>query len=493
MKIAFHTLGCKVNQYETEAMKEAFVSRGATIASEDESADVYIVNTCTVTNIADRKSRQYIRRMKGVNPEAYVVVTGCYAQVESKEVSDLPEVDLVVGNSNKSKICDLVYGLMDGSLTTDAEDKSIVKACGEFATESHLVLPRNELTEFEDMGLVVSSESGMTRAYIKIQEGCDRFCAYCLIPFARGPVRSRPLDDILQEAHMLLDAGYKELVLTGINTALYGTESDFEMKFRDEEGNIYPGCEELAERAGINTAEPGATINNIAPIELMLARLDAIDKDFRIRLSSLEPTVVDKNDVERIIRYNKLCHHLHLSAQSGSSHVLSLMNRHYNKDDYLDIVRAIHDYDPYYNITTDIIVGFSGETDADFQDSIDVTRKSEFGKVHIFRYSKRKGTVGEKLPDEVSGTLKAERARALADVADEVAKAFIEKNREITHRVLIEESIKIGRKQYLTGYTGNYIRVYAESSCDMEHLIGHFVDVKLCEQFKDGCLAEVVQ
>ena len=475
MKIAFHTLGCKVNQYETEAMKEAFVSRGAKIVGEDESADVYIVNTCTVTNIADRKSRQYIRRMKGVNPAAYVVVTGCYAQVESEAVGALPEVDLVVGNSNKAKICDIVCGVMSG------------KSLEELTDPNKLVLPRNELTNYEDMGMVVSSESGMTRAYIKIQEGCDRFCAYCLIPFARGPVRSRPLDEIMEEARMLLDAGYKELVLTGINTALYGTEDNFTFTIRDEQGNILPGCEDFA---GLSEKE----LKSIAPIEIVLARLDAIDRDFRIRLSSLEPTVVDKNDVERIIRYKKLCHHLHLSAQSGSTHVLQLMNRRYNQQDYLDIVKAIHDYDPCYNITTDIIVGFSGETEEDFQDSIKVTQESEFGKVHIFRYSKRKGTVGENLPDEISGTVKAERAKALAEVADETAAKFIEKNilnqndasrgTRLVHRVLTEER----HGNFVTGYTGNYIKTYIEDK-NKELALGEFYNVQLTQAYKDGCKA----
>ena len=450
MRVAFHTLGCKVNQYETEAMKEAFVSRGAEIVPEDESADVYIVNTCTVTNIADRKSRQYIRRMKAVNPNAYVLVTGCYAQVEAEEVSRLPEVNLVVGNSNKSRICDIVCAVMDGRDVSDVADPG------------SLVLPRNELTEFENMGLVVSSESGMTRAYIKIQEGCDRFCAYCLIPFARGPVRSRPLEEILEEARMLLDAGYKELVLTGINTALYGTEPGYTFdRQADEEG--------------------------LTAMEVVLARLDAIDRDFRIRLSSLEPTVVDKNDVERIIRYRKLCHHLHLSAQSGSTNVLKLMNRRYTQQAYLDIVRAIHDYDPYYNITTDIIVGFSGETDEDFAESVRVTRESEFGKVHIFRYSKRKGTVGEKLPDEVSGTVKAERAKILAAVADETARAFMEKNFGVTHRVLTEE--RVGN--FVTGYTGNYIRTYIEDK-NNELALGEFYNVQLTQVYKDGCKARLV-
>ena len=236
MRVAFHTLGCKVNHYETEAMREAFVSRGAISAGEEEPADVYIINTCTVTNIADRKSRQYIRRMKKENPDALIVVTGCYAQVEPEEVASMPEVDLVIGNGQKSMICDMVM------------EKLSQRDAGR--TEVH-VLPRRELTEYEDMGLVTSSEPGMTRAYIKIQEGCDRFCSYCLIPYARGPVRSRPPEEIVSEAAMLLDSGVREIVLTGINTALYGTEPGF-------------GCE-LAD---------------------LLARLDAIDGDFRIRLSS---------------------------------------------------------------------------------------------------------------------------------------------------------------------------------------------------------------
>lgn len=466
MKVAFHTLGCKVNQYETEAMKEAFASRGSIIVGEDEAADVYIVNTCTVTNIADRKSRQYIRRMKGVNPEAYVVVTGCYAQVESDEVAALPEVDLVVGNSNKSKICDAVYTALKGETVDTAG----------------FIKPRNELTDFEDMGLVVSSESGMTRAYIKIQEGCDRFCAYCLIPFARGPVRSRPLEQILEEARMLLAAGYKELVLTGINTALYGQEEGFRFNVRDEEGKILPGCEEFATM----TEEERQAL---APIEVVLARLNALEGDFRIRLSSLEPTVVDKNDVERIIKYDKLCHHLHLSAQSGSSDVLKLMNRRYTKEEYLDIVKAIHDYDPLYNITTDIIVGFSGETDENFADSLDVTRQCEFGKVHVFRYSVRKGTVGEKLPDAIPATVKADRAATLSRIAGEVAHQFNQKNLGKIHRVLIEEMVTVENKEYLTGYTGNYIRVYIPVDSAAEP--GTFVNATLIEHMEDGCLARL--
>ena len=466
MQIAFHTLGCKVNQYETEALKEAFVLRGETIVGEDEPADVYIVNTCTVTNIADRKSRQYIRKMKGINPNAIVVVTGCYAQVEPDEVAGLPEVDFVVGNGRKAEICDLVYKYVDEKLE-----------------ENKFVLSRGEMTEYEDMGLVVSSELGKTRAYIKIQEGCDRFCAYCLIPYARGPVRSRPLDEIIEEAVMLLDAGYKELVLTGINTALYGTEENFECAIYDKNGKPKLGCEDFAKMSE-------KEFKKISPIEIVLARLNAIDRDFRIRLSSLEPTVVDKDDVSRIIKYDKLCHHLHLSAQSGSSNVLKLMNRRYNQQEYLDIVKAIREFNPLYGLTTDIIVGFSGETDSDFAESRRVVSESAFGKVHIFRYSPRKGTAGEKLPSPVPPAVKTARASELEKVASETAEKFFIKNLGIKHTVLVEECVKIDKIEYLTGYTGNYIRIYIKKD-NNTNLIGTFVSAKLTDLFQDGCIAEV--
>lgn len=434
MRVAFHTLGCKVNHYETEAMREAFVSRGAVSVGEDEAADVYIINTCTVTNIADRKSRQYIRRMKKVNPDALIVVTGCYAQVEPEEVAAMPEVDMVVGNGQKSRICGMVLEKLAGRTVSQVS-----------------VLPRNELTMYEDMGLVSSSEPGMTRAYIKIQEGCDRFCAYCLIPYARGPVRSRPPEEILREAAMLLDSGVREIVLTGINTALYGTE-------------------------------PGAQCS----LADLLSDLDKIDGEFRIRLSSLEPTVVDKNNVEQIIRFSRLCHHLHLSVQNGSDRILRSMNRHYTRDEYLEIVRAIREFDPLYGITTDIIVGFPGETESDFADTIDIVRQAGFGKVHVFRYSPRKGTVGAGLPDAVPGQTKIDRSDALERISADVARDFIRKNMLVEHTVLIEEH----QAGYATGYTDNYIRVYIEDS-DYVLEPGSFVTVRLEELHEDGCIAKV--
>ena len=452
MRVAFHTLGCKVNHYETEAIKEAFVSRGAEIVSEEDFADVYIINTCTVTNIADRKSRQFIRRVKKVNPDALVAVTGCYAQVASDEVADMPEVDLVVGNGRKSEICGLVMQKLSEAGRSDAAGSKT----------DILVSARPELTYYEDMGQVTSAGEGMIRAYLKIQDGCDRFCSYCLIPYARGPVRSRPKAEIIEELSGMLDNGFREIVLTGINTALYGTE----------------------EGAECSLSELLTAIDEMPCPE---------DGDFRIRLSSLEPTVVDKDNVEEIIRHRRLCHHLHLSVQSGSSSVLKAMNRHYDRADYIEIVNAIREYDPLFGLTTDIIVGFPGETEADFGDSMDMVRLAQFGKTHVFRYSPRRGTAGAAMKDAVPESVKKERGAALESVGEETAADFIRANGGVTHTVLIEEF----DEGYATGYTGNYIKVYIRlcDACGLDAWVrpGCFVQAKVVEPFRDGALAELAQ
>ena len=439
MRVAFHTLGCKVNHYETEAIKEAFVSRGAEITGDDETADVYVINTCTVTNIADRKSRQFIRRAKKANPDAIIVVTGCYAQVAVDEVAGMPEVDLVIGNGHKSEICGLVMEKLAAHENTRAADV--------------LVTPRDSLTFYEDMGMIRSGSDDMSRAYIKIQDGCDRFCSYCLIPYARGPVRSRPSGEIIEEVRNLVEAGFSEVILTGINTALYGTE---------------PGAE--------------------CTLSELLTMLDELEisgnMDFRIRLSSLEPTVVDKDNVEEIVRHRRLCHHLHLSAQSGSNNVLRSMNRHYTRDEYIEIVKMLRGFDPLFGITTDIIVGFPGETEADFEDSLDIVRQAEFGRTHVFRYSPRKGTAGAAMKDAVPEKVKKDRADALESLGEETAQRFIEANLGIAHTVLIEES----RDGYATGYTGNYIKVYIEDTGNMI-AAGALYDVTLTGLFRDGALA----
>ena len=450
MKVAFHTLGCKVNHYETEAIKEAFVSRGAEITGEDDAADVYIINTCTVTNIADRKSRQFIRRAKKTNPDALVVVTGCYVQVASEEVADMPEVDLVIGNNRKSEICGLVMEKIAAKSSAEAS-KEDSRASADKRRAEVLVIPRSELTFYEDLGVIKSGSDEMSRAYIKIQDGCDRFCSYCLIPYARGPVRSRPACEIVEEVRTLVESGYREVVLTGINTALYGTEAGAETTL----------SELLTMLDGLGTAE-----------------------DFRIRLSSLEPTVVDKDNVEEIISHKRLCHHLHLSVQNGSDSVLKAMNRHYTREEYLDIVYMLRSHDPLFGITTDIIVGFPGETDKDFEDTLDIVKKAAFGRTHVFRYSPRKGTAGAAMKDAVPEQVKKDRAADLEALGERAAKAFTGANLGISHEVLVEESCD----GYATGYTGNYIKTYIE---DPEGRIeaGKLYNAVLTRTFRDGALA----
>lgn len=426
MRVAFHTLGCKVNQYETEAMKEQFTAAGHQIVGEEDFADAYVINTCTVTNLADRKSRQYIRRMKKVNPKAVVAVTGCYAQVSPQEVAAIPEVDIVTGTGEKEK---LLRYIEEG-----------VSGCH--------VLPYEALTEYHSTGIITSMES-RTRAYIKIQEGCNRFCSYCIIPFARGKVRSRSLAEIVEEAKGLAAKGFKEIILTGINTALYGEDLGY--------GGIEP----------------------------LIAELNSLEGDFRIRLSSLEPTVINRDYVKGLLAYEKLCPHLHLSIQSGSDSVIARMNRHYSREEYLEIVKVLQDFDPLYGITTDMIVGFPGETEEEFADSLQMVDEAGFCKVHAFKYSPRKGTKAADMADQVDGTVKNARSQRLIEKADAAAEKFFAKCSGAVRRVLFEELTEEG---LLTGYSDNYVKVYAAGEPEM---LNQFYDVKLLESYKDGMKGEI--
>ena len=432
MKAAFYTLGCKVNQYETETIREQFRQAGYETVPEDEPADVYVINTCTVTNLADRKSRQYIRKAHKQNPDAVIAVTGCYAQMDSDAVSEIEGVSVVCGTDTKSRILDLVNEALRGS-----------------AQETE-IKPYEELSCYEELGMITSME-GRTRAFIKIQEGCDRFCSYCIIPFARGKVRSRDKDEIVREVTGLIQSGYKEIVLTGINTALYGTELGY-----------------------------GA-------IAQLIEAIDAIPGDFRIRLSSLEPTVVDADYAVKLLDYGKLCHHLHLSAQSGSDKVLASMNRHYTRDDYLEIVRRLRERDPYYGVSADIIVGFPGEDDADYNDSMDLISEAELVKTHVFRYSPRKGTRAAGLTDQTSSKVKNLRSKNMMLQGENAALRFMIKCRGQVRRVLFEQE----ERGMLTGYTDNYIRVYIPAGTEGA-FAGEFADVMIGELYRDGVRGELL-
>ncbi len=444
MKAAFHTLGCKVNQYETEALAAMFAERGFEIVGERDWADVYIVNTCTVTAEADRKSRQYIRRMKRVNPDSLVAVTGCYSQVSPHAVAAVEGVDIVTGTNEKHTLIAYV-------------EEALAKKDG--AKILH-VRDYENLKEFHEMKADAGPAADRTRAYIKVQEGCDRFCTYCVVPYARGPVRSRAPEDIMQEAKSLLNAGYKEIVLTGINTALYG----------------------IGEADGFG--ETG--------IEPVIAKINKMEGDFRIRLSSLEPTVINHEYVKKLFKYDKLCHHLHISAQSGSDSVLEAMNRKYTREEYEAILAVLKDFDSCYGVSTDIIAGFPGEKEADFEESLKLINDNGFCKTHIFRYSERPGTAAAEMKNQISHKVRERRARELEKAARKAAQDFFENNliqgrSGRTERVLIEERLE----NMAVGYTGNYIRTYIPIEETGEEM-NKFITVRLIDIFRDGMTGTVV-
>ena len=423
------TLGCKVNQYESEAMAELFEKNGyIQVDNDTDVADVYIVNTCTVTNLSDRKSRQYIRRAKRENPDSTVAVVGCYAQVAPKEVEKIEGVDVVIGTSERSKIVDLIEEAKE-------EDKKI-----------NIVRDIKKDRDFQF--IKIDENFHKTRSYMKVQDGCNRYCTYCIIPYARGTIRSRRIGDCVREAIRLANAGYKEIILTGIHVGSYGVD--------------------------------------LGPVRLIdliedIAEVDGIE---RIRLSSVEPNIISEDFMRRAIACSKLCDHFHLSLQSGSNKVLKDMNRHYNREEFIEKTKIIKKYMPYAGLTTDIIVGFPGESDEDFEDSMSIVREVEFSKVHVFKYSKRKNTPAADRADQVDGNIKIKRSEELIKLQDQYLKKFREKNMPRTLKVLFEEF----DQGYYFGYTDNYIRVKVKSDKD---LINKILDVRLVDN-KEVALGELV-
>lgn len=433
MKVAFYTLGCKVNQYETQAMKETFIKEGHELVSPEEKADAYIINTCTVTGLSDRKSRQFIRRGKKLNEKAIIAVIGCYAQVSPEEVKKIKDVDIIVGTNEKSHLLEYIE-------TFSKKSEKLVK-----------VKTYEALKEYEE--LEISHMDTKTRAFVKIQEGCNQFCSYCIIPYARGNVRSRTLENTLNEVERLMDQGVKEIVLTGINTALYGRENKHE------------------------------TENDLnALIKAIETRGAQKDIGLRIRLSSLEPTVVNDTYVKKLIENKSLCHHLHLSLQSGSDAILKAMNRHYDFNAYQNIVHAGQAVDANFGFTTDIIVGFPGESENDFNASIEALRKIDFAKVHVFKYSKRAGTKAAEMKNEVSQKVKKERSHLLLLEAEASSKRFMTKNIHSIRPVLFETFD--ANKKCLSGYTDNYIKVYYET--ENPDYLNQIVDMKLSCLYNEG-------
>ena len=363
MKVAFYTLGCKVNQYETNGMIQAFLEKGYKIVDFTEKSDIYIINTCTVTSISDKKSRQMIRRTKQLNPEAIVVAVGCYAQVAKDKLEEIKDIDLILGISEKTEIIKYVEEeIKERNPKTYISDVMHQK-------------------QFVDFGSVNYTDKN--RVAIKVQDGCNQFCTYCIIPYARGRIRSRKIENVKKEVEDLAQKGIKEIVITGIHVASYG---------KDLEENI--GLIDLLEE-----------INKIDGIE-------------RIRLSSLEPTLITEEFVKRLSKLAKICDHFHLSLQSGCNETLKRMNRHYTTEDFKKATELLRKTYPNVALTTDIIVGFPGETEEEFNITYDFLKEINFYKMHVFKYSPRHGTKAEKMPNQIDGNIKEERSKKLIELSD---------------------------------------------------------------------------
>ncbi len=421
---AFVTLGCKVNQYETDAMKELFAAAGYEIRDFSAPASVYIVNTCTVTSMADHKSRQMIHRARRSNPDAVVAAVGCYVQDAADKLRSDPAIDIVVGNDMKTKIVDIVEEFISAKETE----------------RSQIYVPdMKDSVSYEDMK--ITSSPGHTRAYIKIQDGCNQFCSYCIIPYVRGWVRSRSLEDIVSEASRLTQDGCRELVLTGIHISSYGM--DFEHGVKDDEEDYAP-------------------FNNSRLIDLIEA-VSEVSGVERIRLGSLEPRIITEDFVRRLSGVPQICPHFHLSLQSGCDMTLKRMNRHYSTDMYLEKCGILRRYFDRPAITTDVITGFPGETDEEFETTRRFLEKVRFAGMHIFKYSKREGTRAAVMPDQVPGGTASKRSDILIKLAADMHSEYEDECADQEQDVLIEEETGVNGVSYMTGYSRNYIRCGFES------------------------------
>ena len=501
--IAFHNLGCKVNSYETDVMQQILQEKGYNIVSFDQAADIYIVNTCTVTNIADRKSRQLLHRAKQLNPDAVVVAVGCYVQTGMESIEKDESIDLAVGNNRKKEIADILeeflqerekrpgfrklFSTAQGTLPqgTAVQDKPSHETVSQDMPPQGTVMqdksPRRTVLqgktlrgaaivdiantqEYEEMTLKKTAEH--TRAYIKIQDGCNQFCSYCAIPYARGRVRSRKQENVMKEIRGLVEAGYKEVVLTGIHISSYGIDFEGKKAYSGESGLIG-----------------------------LIERIQEIEGLERIRLGSLEPRIVTEETVRRLSKLSKLCPHFHLSLQSGSDGVLRRMNRHYTTGEYYTGVERLRKYFGNPAITTDIIVGFPGETEEEFAETKAFLEKVCFYEMHIFKYSRREGTAAASMPEQVPEQTKAQRSNLLLAMekrqSAEFRRGYIGGGAE----VLLEEEKEIGGVPYLIGHTRDYVKAAVEKEPGLrtnETVQMHFGDmltdeILLCDHFAAGC------
>ncbi len=412
MKVALHNLGCKVNAYETEVMQELLEQNGYEIAPFKEGADIYIINTCTVTNMADRKSRQMLHRAKKMNPEAIVVAAGCYVQVKDGEVDEC--IDIIIGNNKKRDIVEILDQYLK-------ERQGVAKA----------LIDINHTKEYEEMHLSKTAEH--TRAYIKVQDGCNQFCTYCIIPFARGRVRSREKEDVIREVKDLAANGYQEVVLTGIHLSSYGVDLENE---------------------------------NLLSLILAINEVEGIK---RIRLGSLEPRIITEEFAKTISGLEKMCPHFHLSLQSGSNATLRRMNRRYTAEEYYEKCQLLRKYFKNPALTTDVIVGFPGETEEEFAESKAFIDKVDFYETHIFKYSKREGTKAAVMENQIPEQIKTVRSNELLKLDEEKRRKYEENLIGTTVEVLMEEQTEIHGKIVQVGHTKEYVKIGIESEKDLRN------------------------
>ena len=438
-KAALHNLGCKVNAYETEAMQQILEQAGYEIVPFHERADVYVINTCSVTNMADRKSRQMLHKAKKTNPEAIVIAAGCYVQTKEDEAALDESIDIVIGNNKKHMLLDAI----------ETYEK---KRQGNEAEKVNEVVDINHVKQdYEELHLEKTAEH--TRAFLKVQDGCNQFCSYCIIPFARGRVRSRKAEDVLAEVERLAAHGYQEVVLTGIHLSSYGVDTGDDLLHLIE---LVHGVEQIK----------------------------------RIRLGSLEPRIVTEDFVKRLSELEKICPHFHLSLQSGCDTVLKRMNRRYDTKEYEAGCALLRKYFSHPAITTDVIVGFPGETEEEFQMTREYLERIHFYEMHIFKYSKREGTKAAVMPDQVDEQEKTRRSAILLELEKKMSDQFRMDYVEKQVTVLLEEAMEWNGKTYFTGYTKEYVKVAVETK---ENLANQFVTGTIKGQLTDGVLELMVE
>lgn len=416
-KAALHNLGCKVNAYETEAMQQMLEENGYEIVPFKEGADVYIINTCTVTNMADRKSRQMIHRARKMNPDAVIVAAGCYVQAQGEQVDEC--IDIVIGNNRKKDLIEILDAFW--------EKKSVRET----------VIDINHTSEYEELHLSRTAEH--TRAYIKVQDGCNQFCSYCIIPFARGRVRSRERMDVVSEVEKLAQAGYQEVVLTGIHLSSYGVDT-------------------------------GDSLLNLI---LSVHEVEGIS---RIRLGSLEPRIITEEFVKTIASLPKMCPHFHLSLQSGCDATLKRMNRRYTADEYFEKCELLRKYFDHPALTTDVIVGFPGETEEEFEQSKAFVDKVNFYETHIFKYSRRQGTKAAEMDNQVPDEIKTKRSNEMIALGEEKRKAYEERLVGTTVEVLMEEPVTVDGEVYQAGHTREYVKIGLKTE---ENMSNRLVNVEI--------------